>query len=109
MPQDYKKLISARFLYTFAVQMQAVVLGWRIYEILKDPLALGFIGLTEAIPAIGLALYAGYIVDRMSPLVAYRRLMYASLLSGFLVLFEHIFQDQMTTFSQAGYFTQPLF
>lgn len=102
MTPDYKKLISARFLFTFAVQMQAVVLGWRIYEILQDPLALGFIGLTEAVPAIGLALYAGYIVDRMSPLLAYRRLMYASLLSGFLVLAEHILQDQMSVQSQAG-------
>lgn len=101
MPQDYKKLISARFLFTFAVQMQAVVLGWRIYEILKDPLALGFIGLTEAVPAIGLALYAGYIVDRMSPLLAYRRLMYASLLSGLLVLVEHLLQDQFSTMTQA--------
>ena len=64
MPLDFKKLMSARFLFTFAVQMQAVVLGWRIYEILRDPLALGFIGLAEAVPAIGLALYAGYLIDR---------------------------------------------
>ena len=54
MTSDFRKLISARFLFTFAVQMQAVVLGWRIYEIVGDPLALGFIGQTEAVPAIGL-------------------------------------------------------
>jgi hypothetical protein len=52
MPIDFKRLLTARFLFTFAVQMQAVVLGWRIYDLLKDPLYLGFIGLTEAIPAI---------------------------------------------------------
>lgn len=91
MPLDFKKLLTARFLFTFAVQMQAVVLGWRIYELLKDPLYLGFIGLAEAIPAIGLALYAGYLVDRKRPLIIYRRVMYVSLLSGVIVLCEHLY------------------
>ena len=93
MPTDFKKLLCARFLFTFAVQMQAVVLGWRIYELLKDPLYLGFIGLAEAVPAIGLALYAGYLVDRMRPLVVYRRVMYVSFLSGLVVLGEHLFES----------------
>ena len=91
MPTDFKKLLCARFLFTFAVQMQAVVLGWRIYELLKDPLYLGFIGLTEAVPAIGLALYAGYLVDRARPLLIYRRVMFVSLISGLVVLSEHLF------------------
>lgn len=102
MPLDFRKLICARFLFTFAVQMQAVVLGWRIYEIVADPLALGFIGLAEAVPAIGLALFAGYIVDRMRPLLAYRRVMYVSFLSGLIVLGEHIYQQQLSSFAQAG-------
>ena len=102
MPLDFKKLLSARFLFTFAVQMQAVVLGWRIYELLKDPLSLGFIGLAEAVPAIGLALYAGYIVDRSRPLAIYRRVMYVSLLSGAIVLAEHIWEARMSLVSQSG-------
>jgi MFS family permease len=102
MPLDFKKLICARFLFTFAVQMQAVVLGWRIYEIIGDPLALGFIGLAEAVPAIGLALFAGYIVDRMRPLLAYRRVMYVSFLSGLIVLAEHLFEQRLSHYSQAG-------
>lgn len=102
MPSDFKKLISARFLFTFAVQMQAVVLGWRIYDLLKDPLYLGFIGLTEAVPAIGLALYAGYIVDRARPLVVYRRVMYVSLISGLVVLAEHLFASDLSLSYQVG-------
>lgn len=101
MPSDFKKLLSARFLFTFAVQMQAVVLGWRIYELLQDPLALGFIGLAEAVPAIGLALYAGYLIDRSRPLVVYRRVMYVSLLSGLIVLAEHIFAKDLPITTQA--------
>lgn len=102
MPLDFKKLLSARFLFTFAVQMQAVVLGWRIYELLKDPLYLGFIGLTEAVPALGLALYAGYLVDRHRPLLVYRRVMYVSLFSGVVVLCEHLFASQLQLNAQVG-------
>ena len=102
MPSDFKKLLSARFLFTFAVQMQAVVLGWRIYELLKDPLYLGFIGLTEAVPAIGLALYAGYLVDRARPLLIYRRVMLVSLVSGLVVLSEHLFALNFPLALQVG-------
>jgi MFS family permease len=53
-----------RFFFTFAYQMQAVIIGFHIYHLTKDPLALGLIGLCEAIPAIGVALYGGYIADK---------------------------------------------
>ncbi len=102
MPSDFKKLLCARFLFTFAVQMQAVVLGWRIYELLKDPLYLGFIGLAEAVPAIGLALYAGYLVDRARPLLIYRRVMLVSLVSGLVVLSEHLFSLNFPVELQVG-------
>ncbi|MDX1921234.1 MAG: MFS transporter [Candidatus Caenarcaniphilales bacterium] len=90
MPSDFKKLLSARFLFTFAVQMQSVILGWRIYELLKDPLYLGLIGLAEAVPAIGFALFAGYLIDRKPPLIIYRSIIFVSLLSALLVLTEHL-------------------
>jgi len=48
---------------TIALQIQAVVVGWEIFKITKDPLSLGLIGLAEAIPAISIALYAGHIAD----------------------------------------------
>ncbi len=83
---DFKKLMLARFLFTFAVQMQAILLGWQMYLLARDPLYLGLIGLAEALPALGLALYAGYIVDRGRPLSIYRSLILVSLLSG-LILF----------------------
>lgn len=83
---DFKKLMAARFLFTLAVQIQAIVLGWHMYEITHDPLFLGFIGLVEAIPALGLAVFAGYIVDRSRPLIVYRRLLYVSFSSGFILL-----------------------
>lgn len=102
LPLDFKKFLYARFFFTFAVQMQAVVLGWRIYDLLKDPLALGMIGLTEAIPALGLALYAGYVIDRSRPLFVYRNVIFVSLLSGAIVLGEHIWADSLSVIAQAS-------
>ncbi len=48
---------------TVAVQVQAIAVGWQIYDITNNPLFLGFAGLAEAIPAIGVALYAGHVAD----------------------------------------------
>jgi MFS family permease len=45
------------------MQMQGVIVGWQIYELTKDPLSLGLIGLSEAIPAITVSLYAGHLAD----------------------------------------------
>jgi MFS family permease len=90
MPRDFKKLMLARFLFTFAVQMQVIVLGWRMYELTRDALYLGFIGLAEAIPALSLALVAGYVVDRSRPLVVYRRLVIVSCASALLMLLSQL-------------------
>ena len=97
MPQDFKKLMFARFFFTFAVQMQAIVLSWRMYELTKDALYLGLIGLVEALPALGLALWAGYIVDRSRPLVIYRRLTFVSLSSGLIMLLSQLSSFEVTT------------
>jgi MFS family permease len=60
---DFRLFASARFCTTLAIQIQAVVVAWQVYEITKDPLSLGLIGLAEAIPSIGVSLYAGHIAD----------------------------------------------
>lgn len=86
MPIDFKKLIFARLLLTLGTQIQAVVLGWQMYVLTGNPLFLGLIGLTEAVPALGLALYAGYVVDRGNPLKLYRHVVELSLLSAIVML-----------------------
>ena len=53
-----------RFFFTFAYQMQAIVLGLYVYDLTRDPLALAFIGLCEAIPSISISLYGGYVADK---------------------------------------------
>ena len=60
---DFRLFVSARFCVTLAIQIQSVVVAWQVYDITHDPLSLGLIGLAEAIPSIGVSLYAGHIAD----------------------------------------------
>lgn len=62
--KDFRSYLGMRFFFTFAYQMQAVVVGFYIYQLTKNVFALGLVGLCEAIPAIGIALYGGYIADK---------------------------------------------
>ncbi|HLX64656.1 MAG TPA: MFS transporter [Planctomycetota bacterium] len=87
MPIHFKFLMLARFFSRFAVEMQAVVLGWRVLELTHDPLYFGLIGLAEAVPALGMALHAGDFVDRSRPLIVMRGVMLVSLLSTLNMFF----------------------
>jgi MFS family permease len=62
--RDFRLFIAARFFLTIALQMQSVIVGWQVYALTKDPLSLGMIGLAEAIPFLGMALYAGHVADK---------------------------------------------
>jgi len=62
--KDFRSYLGMRFFFTFAYQMQAVILGFYIYHLTKSAFALGLIGLSEAIPALALGLFGGYIADK---------------------------------------------
>lgn len=53
-----------RFALVFGWSMQFVIIEWQVYALTKDPLYIGLIGLMEIIPALGMALFAGHIVDQ---------------------------------------------
>jgi len=62
--QDFRRFITCLVLQTLATMMQSVVVGWQVYQVTRDPLALGLIGLAEAVPFITVALPAGQVADR---------------------------------------------
>ena len=57
------KLLAYRIQIVLAYQIMAVAVGWHIYQITHDTLALGLIGLAEVIPYFCTALFAGHAVD----------------------------------------------
>ncbi len=62
--KEFNIFLLVRFAMVFAWSMQFVVIEWEVYSITKNPLSLGIIGLMEVIPAVGMALFAGHIVDQ---------------------------------------------
>jgi len=63
--RDFALYVSANFLTTIALQIQATALAWQIYAITNDPFQLGLVGLAEFLPAALLALPAGHLADRI--------------------------------------------
>ena len=61
--RDFTAFLAARFLATLAVQMQTVAVGWQVYEVTRDPLDLGLVGLSQFLPFVLLVLPAGQLPD----------------------------------------------
>ncbi len=61
--RNFRLFMAYRFLMTSATLMQSVVVGWLLYNITKSVYSLGMIGLTEVIPQVSIALFAGHFVD----------------------------------------------
>src|SRR5450432_3845609 len=72
----------ARFLIVAAVEMQAVAVGWQVYEITHRPLDLGFVGLAQFLPAILLFPISGHASDRFE-----RRNVLSACYGGYAVCF----------------------
>jgi len=59
--------LSARVLSELATLVQSVAVGWQLYAITHQPLALGLAGLAQFIPVFVLTLPAGELCDRVGP------------------------------------------
>jgi len=55
----FKIFQTARCLVVLALEMQAVAVGWQVYENHQAPLDLGLVGLAQFLPGIVLFLLAG--------------------------------------------------
>src|SRR5262245_40427425 len=61
---EFRALLGARLTNALAVTALVTVVGYQVYDITRDPLALGWLGLVEAIPALTLGLIGGHLADR---------------------------------------------
>ena len=60
---EFRAYVTGNTLFTIALLIQEVVLAYEIYKITHNPLALGLIGLAEAVPFISLVLFGGHFAD----------------------------------------------
>ena len=61
--RDFALYVGARVLATLAWQMLTVAVGWQVYALTRDPLALGLTGLVQFLPFVSLVLPAGQLAD----------------------------------------------
>ena len=62
--KEFRSYLGMRFFFTFAYQAQAVIITFYIYSLTHSKMNLAWVGLFEAIPAVGIALYGGYVADK---------------------------------------------
>ncbi len=62
--RNFRFFLLNKFLLTFGVQMIGFIVGWQVYQLTRDPLALGLIGLSEAIAFIATSFWSGHISDQ---------------------------------------------
>lgn len=73
-PRDLRLYLSVRFSTALATQVQSVAVGWQVYDMTSDPIALGYVGLCIFLPMLLLVLPAGDLADRVDR----RRMLMAS-------------------------------
>lgn len=70
---SYTRYFISRFFTSFSTQVLSVAIGWQIYDETRNPIWLGWIGLVQFLPALGLVVVTGNVADRVG-----RRLVMAS-------------------------------
>ncbi len=62
--RDFLLYELGRFLSIGCGQMLSVAVGWQVFELTGRALDLGFVGLAQFVPALGLSLVGGQVADR---------------------------------------------
>ncbi len=99
--RDVQALLVTRFTAWFVMSALTVVVGYQVYLLTHDPLALGLLGLVEALPALSLSLLGGHLADRRD-----RRTIYVAsqlVMTGTIVALALLSIDP-TRFGMAGIF-----
>src|SRR5215469_10639832 len=63
--RDFHQYLASTFLATTAVMIQSVAVAWQVYDLVREPLALGYVGLFQFLPLALFALPAGALADRV--------------------------------------------
>ena len=85
--KEFNIFLLIRFILVIGWSMQFIIVEWEVYNLTKDPLSLGLIGLAEVIPAVSMALFAGHIVDQNEK----KKLFVYAILAFFLIALGYYF------------------
>ncbi len=101
---EFKFFITGRFIFIMGLRMTGTVIGWWMYLLTKSPLALGFVGLSEVIPALSLALYAGHYIDisEKRKLLLTTLLLYMGCVLLFILFSSDLSHSRLSTWTLAA-------
>ncbi|MEM5429526.1 MFS transporter [Cupriavidus oxalaticus] len=60
----FRRYWFARLCTTIGYQIFTVAVGWQMYDLTRDPLMLGMVGLVQFLPSVVLILMSGHVADR---------------------------------------------
>lgn len=62
----FRRYFLGNTVLILGLQMQAVAVGWEIYDLTDSALYLGYVGLVQFLPLVALAIVAGHVADTYS-------------------------------------------
>ncbi|NLA52249.1 MAG: MFS transporter [Alcaligenaceae bacterium] len=91
--------LLARLCAVFAMQIQAIVVTWQVYDITRDPMSLAYVGLAQFVPMLLLLPYDGDVFDRINRKVILAcSWIISALFSGLLMWLSYSESDNITGF-----------
>lgn len=64
--RDFVLVVFNQTALMMGIGIQELVIGYKLYELTRDPLSLGFVGLAAALPYLVLSIWGGYLADRLN-------------------------------------------
>ena len=98
---EFRNLMLGRFTFIISLRMMSTLVAWWVYELTNDPFAIGLVGLSEVIPALSMALYAGHVIDRSEKRKVLLRgvLLYICAVSILVFFSTELFSDRFSNMS----------
>jgi MFS family permease len=109
--KEFRYFILSRFFYIMALRMVATVVAYQLFQITKDSFSIGIVGLSEFIPVVSLALYAGHVIDRSDKRTLLLRgiLSYSICVGALVVITLPTLQNKLNTETTALLFYTVIF
>src|SRR5947209_9254237 len=62
--REFRLFVFMRFFYNMALRMVGTVVAYQLFHLTRSSFSIGIVGLSEFIPVVILALYAGHVIDQ---------------------------------------------
>ncbi len=94
--RNFRFFLLFRICLTMGSLMMSVIVSWQVYEITRNVLWLGMIGLFEVVPQVSVSLFAGHYIDIWNRRTIIRNTVMLLILSSVILLIYSICSDWLS-------------